>query len=72
MRTGRGAEPGGARRVAARIIVNKTALDDMAQEPPMLPVKNSPRARVLLSAICLPEVDLLSRPKDGPLPGRYI
>ena len=27
---------------------------------------------VLLLAICLPEIDLLSRPKDGALPGHYI
>jgi hypothetical protein len=39
---------------------------------PMPPVKNSSRARVLLLAICLPEINLLSHPKDGALLGRYI
>jgi hypothetical protein len=35
-------------------------------------VRNSCVAHVLLSAICLPEIDLLSRPEDGALPGHYI
>jgi hypothetical protein len=35
-------------------------------------VKNSSGALVPLSAICLPEIDLLSRPKDSALPSRYI
>jgi hypothetical protein len=35
-------------------------------------VKNSSVAHVLLSVICLPEIDLLSRPKDSALLGRYI
>jgi hypothetical protein len=34
--------------------------------------KNSSGARVLLLAICLPEIDLLSRPKDSALPSRYV
>jgi hypothetical protein len=35
-------------------------------------VKNNSGALVLLLAICLPKIDLLSRPEDGALPGRYI
>jgi hypothetical protein len=39
--------------------------------PDVSTVKNSSVAHVL-SAICLPEIDLLSRPKDSALPSRYI
>jgi hypothetical protein len=35
-------------------------------------LKNYSGALVLLLAICLPEINLLSRPKDSALPGRYI
>jgi hypothetical protein len=35
-------------------------------------VKNNSGALVLLLDICLPESDLLARPKDSALPGRYI
>jgi hypothetical protein len=35
-------------------------------------MKNSSGGLVLLLAICLPEVNLLSRPKNSALPGRYI
>jgi hypothetical protein len=52
--------------------MNKTALHGMAEEPPVPPVKIFPGARVRLLAICLPEIDLLSRPEDGALPGHYI
>jgi hypothetical protein len=59
------------RRVLAGYM-NKTALHGMAEEPPVPPVKILPGARVLLLTICLPEIDLLSRPEDSALPGHYI
>jgi hypothetical protein len=36
------------------------------------PVKILPEARALLLVICLPKIDLLARPKDSALSGRYI
>jgi hypothetical protein len=60
------------RRLALAGYMNKTALHGTAEEPPVPPVKILPGARLLLLAICLPEIDLLSRPEDGALPGHHI
>jgi hypothetical protein len=61
-----------ARRRVLAGYMNKTALHGLAEEPPVPPVKILPGARVLLLVICLPKIDLLARPKDSALSGRYI
>jgi hypothetical protein len=35
-------------------------------------MKKSSGAPMLLLAVCFPEINLLARPKDSALPGRYI